>query len=137
MSRPELPSTAEGVLRVIEEADSSSLKINYDPDNFYNAKEEAFPFAYEMLKEHIAYIHAKDSTKYDESLYGLREGVLHRKIDVICVPLGDGALNWERLSKRLRDDKYDGFIVIEPNVIPEELDYTFSRGVQYLKSKGL
>ena len=129
--------TAEGILKVVETVNSPYFQINYDPDNFYNGGEEGFPYAYEMIKEHIIYVHAKDSVKFKEGLYSSKEKVLHRAIDAMCVPLGEGALNWEGITRKLREDRYNGFIIIEPHTNLEKLDMTFQRGIQYLKQKGL
>lgn len=132
-----ITKTARGILKVIETINSPHFKINYDPDNFYNGGEEGFPYAYEILKEHIVYIHAKDSVKYDEKIYGTKDKVLHRTIDAVCVTIGEGALNWERMARRIKEDKFDGPIIIEPHTIPEKLDTTFKNGIQYLRTRGL
>lgn len=129
--------TAKGILRVVEELNSPYFGINYDPDNFYNGGEEGFPYAYEILKERIVYIHVKDSVKYDKEVYGTKDKVLHRMIDAMCVPIGEGALNWQAIAKRIKENGYDGFLIIEPHTIPEKLDTTFKKGIQYLRSAGL
>jgi sugar phosphate isomerase/epimerase len=35
--------------------------VNFDADSFYNAGVEPFPYAYDLLKDHILHLHAKDS----------------------------------------------------------------------------
>ena len=130
-----LTQTARRVRRLVEYIGSPRVRINYDPDNFYNGGEEGFPYSYEMLKDFIVYIHAKDSTKYIENLHSPEEHIIHRYIDALCVPIGQGAINWEGLMRRLKADGYDGSIVIEPHTRPEKMDHTFMAGVQYIKAK--
>jgi len=130
-----LTQTARSMRQLIEYIGSSSVRINYDPDNFYNGGEEGFPYSYEILKDFIVYVHAKDSTKYIENLHSPEEHIIHRYIDALCVPIGQGAVNWEGLMQRLKADGYEGSIVIEPHTRPEKIDNTFIAGVQYIKAK--
>ncbi len=126
--------TAEGMKLVLDIVAEPNVGTNYDPNNFYNALEEGFPYAYEILKDRIAHIHAKDSKKYRKDLYG-DERILERGITAMCVPVGEGAMNWDALSARLKADGYDGFIGIEPHMKPERLDECFSQGIAYLKAR--
>jgi len=130
-----LTQTARGMRSLVEYIGSTCVRINYDPDNFYNGGEEGFPYSYEILKDFIVYVHAKDSTKYIENRHSADEHIIHRYIDALCVSVGRGALNWEGLMQRLKADGYNGSIVIEPHTKPARLDRTFIAGVKYLEAK--
>ena len=120
--------------KLIDHIGSDYFGVNYDPSNFYNAGAEGYPYGYEVLKDKIAYVHAKDSTRYKENLYGQEIRVLHRAGgNVICVPLGKGALNWEGIMTRLLNDGYQGFIGIEPHTQAEAMDDMFIQNIQYLR----
>jgi len=128
--------TPEGMLEVVEAIGSPAFRVNYDPNNFYNAGREGFPYGYELLREHIRYVHVKDSTKHIEGIYGSDLRVLHRAGgDLICVPVGQGATNWEGLLARLKSDGYSGFLAIEPHREPEKMDDMFIQAVGYLRAK--
>jgi sugar phosphate isomerase/epimerase len=51
------------------------------------------------------------------------------------VPVGRGALNWEGIIQSLREDGYDGFLILEPHMRPGQMDQAFIDGVAYLKGK--
>ena len=128
--------TAKGLAGILDSVDSPFLKLAYDPDNFYNAGEEGFPHALQLLRKHLAYVHVKDSMTYEAALHGSDVRVLHRAgIDAFCVPVGRGALNWEGIIQSLREDGYDGFLILEPHMRPGQMDQAFIDGVAYLKGK--
>jgi len=79
------------------------------------------------------YVHAKDSCRYVKDIHGPQEYVLERAFPALCVPLGEGALNWEGICRRLVADGYAGPMVIETHIRAREVDEGFRRGVQYLK----
>lgn len=123
----------KGLLEIVSNINSPFLKIAYDPDNFYNAGEEPFPYAYRLLDNYIGYIHAKDSTKFDKNIFDYDVRVLHRAgIDVVCVSLGRGALNWEGIINELKKVRYKGFIILEPHTQIGFMDKTISESLQYL-----
>ena len=57
--------TAEGVKNILEQVHSPYFGTTYDPCNYYQANEEPYPGAYEILKEHIRYVHLKGGCRYD------------------------------------------------------------------------
>ena len=61
----EATADAKTCLEFLESINSNNFKLNFDPANFYVAGEEAYPYAYEKLKEHIRTIHLKDVIKFD------------------------------------------------------------------------
>jgi sugar phosphate isomerase/epimerase len=112
--------------------------VNFDADNFYNAGVEPFPYAYELLKDHIVHLHAKDSARYNPAVHGSGRRVLHRAGgNVICVPLGSGAVNWAGLIERLQADRYRGPVSLEPHTLPHEMAPGMEADAAYLRRSGL
>jgi len=112
--------------------------VNFDADNFYNAGVEPFPYAYELLKDHIVHVHAKDSARYNPAVHGSGKRVLHRAGgNVVCVPLGCGAVNWAGLIARLQTDGYRGPVSLEPHTLPHEMAPGMEADATYLRRSGL
>lgn len=78
----------------------------WDPGNAYACGEnEPYPKDYETLKpDGIVHIHLKDAVR-DES--GTR-----------FVPLGKGAIDYAAQFRRLKEDGYEGLLVLEPHYAP-------------------
>ena len=126
---------ADKCIEIIEKLNSDFLKINFDPGNTYIAGEEAYPYAYEILKKHIAYIHLKDAVKYDPKLHPEKELIFEDASGkYICTALGQGAINYEKFMASLKDDHYEGFLTIEPHVPEYKLEATFRDGLKYAKN---
>ncbi|MFA6714931.1 MAG: sugar phosphate isomerase/epimerase family protein [Victivallales bacterium] len=134
--------TVEGCLELLRAVDSEFLGLTYDPANFAIGGVEPWPYPYEMLKPYIKYIHFKDVTGYCRSLFPDRPQPLIWKDSIvgreyINVALGRGLLNYQGLIRRLKEDAYDGFIVIEPHTEDSELQQTYIDSLSYLKSNGI
>jgi sugar phosphate isomerase/epimerase len=128
----------EDLLAIVRRIDHPRVGVNFDADNFYNAGIEPFPYAYELLKGHIVQLHAKDSTRYLPAVHGEDRRVLHRAGgNVICVPLGTGAVNWQGLVARLKQDGYRGAVSLEPHTMPEEMAAVMEQDAAYLRAAGL
>lgn len=132
--------TAEGCLELVEFIDSPYFKINFDPCNLHIAGEEAFPYAYELLRDLSPHMHLKDAVKFNPYTHGLK----YRKVlqtdargSWVCVALGAGAMNYEAFLKRLQEDHFQGVATIELHTLPELIESTFAQSVAYLRSKGL
>ena len=54
----------EGMLKILKALNSEHFKTNFDVTNYYHASVEPFPYAYELLKDHIAYVHMKNGCRY-------------------------------------------------------------------------
>jgi sugar phosphate isomerase/epimerase len=132
--------TADGTLDLVELMNSEHFKVNFDPCNSFIAGEEGFPYAYEVLKPHIRYIHLKDATRYDPARHGRK---YHKALQVdargswICVALGQGGLNMEGLLKRLQEDAFKGVVAVELHTLPELTEHMFDESIQYLKDHGV
>lgn len=91
--------TADRCMDLMQELYSDHFKAVFDPANFVQCKQDTL-YAYENLKEYIAYMHIKDAKFIDGS--------------VVPAGLGDG--NVEEILKRLFDKGYDGFLSLEPHL---------------------
>lgn len=91
--------TADRCLDIIESIGSDILRITFDPANFIQCGETTYPYAYELLKEHIEYMHIKDA---------LTDGTV--------VPAGEGDGHIKEILINLAKRNYNGFLSIEPHL---------------------
>jgi sugar phosphate isomerase/epimerase len=127
---------ATEVVKILEAVHAPSFKITFDPCNFYFAGEEPYPFAYELLKDHVGYVHLKDGMKYDSRLHAYPgEGFLWKDHsgEYICCPMGVGAINYTPLLQRLADGAYTGYLTLEPHVPPPLRLSTFQQSLQFVR----
>lgn len=135
----EATATAKTCLEFLEAMNSDHFKLNFDPANFYIAGEEAYPYAYDLLKDHIRTIHLKDVIKYDRPFHGPYTGRILTDVnfgDFICVPMGEGALNFEGQMAALIRDDFKGPLTIELHVPHEERDMALQKGFTYCEKLG-
>lgn len=92
--------TPERCLTLVEELNSSQLKVAFDPANFVQCDVKVFPHAFNLLKDHIAYMHIKDA-KYSD----------HK---VTPAGLGDG--NVQAVLEALVAQNFNGFASLEPHL---------------------
>ncbi len=120
---------------ILEAVNSPHFKTQYDPCNYYHAYEEPYPYVYEIVKDYIGYVHLKGGIRYDERWDCYRGGLMRgrRGAWIGYVPLPDAAFNVERILQRLQDDKYDGYVTLEPHVPSEALMTYFDIEVPYLR----
>lgn len=91
--------TADRCADLMKELGCDSFRAVFDPANFVQCGQDT-KYAYEQLKEHIAYMHIKDALMEDGRV----------------VPSGAGDGNVEEILKRLFDSGYDGFLSLEPHL---------------------
>jgi sugar phosphate isomerase/epimerase len=131
--------TAEGVRSIVEAVGSPRFGTLFDACNYYQAGEEAFPYAYEVLKAHVRYAHVKGGCRYRPDLmpHAHRGGTLRGQPDahVGYVPIADGAVNVDGLLRRLAGDGYRGFVTLEPHVPPAEAEAYYRAEVPYVKAR--
>jgi sugar phosphate isomerase/epimerase len=128
--------SANGVLSVLEAVAHPAFKANFDPCNFYFAGEEPYPYAYELLKDHIGYIHLKDGMKYRPGFHpDPGEGFLwkDKSGDYVCCPMGMGAINFIPMLRKILESGYGGYLAFEPHVRPPMLLTTFRHSVQFVR----
>lgn len=126
--------TAERCLDIMESIGSDILRATFDPANFVQCGETTYPYAYEMLKEHIEYMHIKDA-----------------KNDGAVVPSGEGIGHIKEILGNLKCRDYDGFLSLEPHLgdfgglaelekndnyknLPKASEKTFALAVNSLKN---
>lgn len=85
---------------ILDTVDSQNLRAVFDPANFVQCGQVTYPDAYEMLKDHVVYMHIKDALFADNSV----------------VPAGHGDGKVQDILKALSDRDYDGFLSLEPHL---------------------
>ena len=134
----EITTSAEGIIRLLEGVGSPSFKSQFDAGNLQSMGEEAYPYAYELLKEHIRLIHLKDVVKYNPGVSHHRRSESARKLigtaaaRYVTVPVGQGEVNLEGLLQGLVADGYEGFVDVEPHTVEERLDEFYAEGLGFL-----
>jgi len=94
--------TAECCADLFKAIPSAYFKAAFDPANFVVAGIETYPYAYDLLKNHIAYVHIKDAV--------VNNGEYEIK------PAGEGAGCIPEIFSALKRDGYKGFLSIEPHL---------------------
>jgi len=92
----ELPEQCD---RIIREVNSPALRAVFDPANFIQAGATPYPNAYNIMKEHIEYMHIKDA---------LENGHV--------VPAGFGIGGIESILADLKSSGWTGFLSLEPHL---------------------
>lgn len=92
--------TPERCLYLFETLDSPKVKAAFDPANFVQCDVEVYPRAYELLADHIVYMHIKDAKFSDH--------------EVEPAGLGDGQVATV-LAELIKRD-YQGFASLEPHL---------------------
>lgn len=117
----DISHTPDKVLQIINHYDSECFRSNLDATNFYQAGVEAFPYAYEVLKNVVRYIHIKNGCIYmpeaghiDAWKGGKMSGHLSNQWIYYTLP-DQGAVNIVGLINKLKSDDYDGFLTLEPH----------------------
>ncbi|WP_028611579.1 sugar phosphate isomerase/epimerase family protein [Paenibacillus harenae] len=134
--------TPEGMLSIIKAMDSPNFKTNYDAANYYHAGQEGFPFAYNLLKPHIAYVHLKNGCICNPTLGHSEKS----KGSVMTGPLApnyiyyptlpEGAVNIDGMLDRLSKDGYSGYCTIEPHTKPELAEHYLQVETAYVRERG-
>lgn len=138
----DMTHTPENVLEIIDHFNSRNFRSNLDATNFYQAGNEAFPYAYECLKEVIAYVHIKNGCIYtpdhgenDAWKGGKMSGHLSGQQIHYTLPML-GAVNISGLLAQLNFDNYSGFVTLEPHSTLENvLDY-YKVAIPFIKGLG-
>lgn len=128
---------ADWIRELIETVNSPFFRVNFDACNFYFAGEEPFPYAYELLKDYIAYVHLKDGMKYNPKVHTLSDEQFLWKDhsgDYLCCRMGQGAINYEGLFEAFLRDGYRGCFTLEPHVPPPQLQSVFSQSLGFVTS---
>jgi sugar phosphate isomerase/epimerase len=124
--------------RLFEEINNPSFRLNFDPCNFYCAGAEPYPYAYELLRPFIGYVHVKDGCHYDAALANVANLSGWKRFtdfgkEFITRPMGDGAVPWVNLLRRLYSDGYTGFLTIEPHAEIGLRHEAWRQSVEYIR----
>lgn len=128
---------ASSVRAIIERIAMPNVGVLFDPCNFYQANDEPFPAAFEVLSDLIRYAHLKGGCHYRETL-GLahhRGGTLRDQPNryLAYVAIEDSAFNPQAFLTALAATGYDGPITIEPHVPVAHATAFYDRDVAYLR----
>ncbi|MGI6537069.1 MAG: sugar phosphate isomerase/epimerase family protein [Caldicoprobacterales bacterium] len=92
--------TPERCLDLVESLNSDYFRLTFDPANFVQCGVEPYPKAFNMLKDHIAYLHIKDA----------------RKDNLQIVPAGQGDGRLQETLNALKGMGFKGFLSLEPHL---------------------
>lgn len=90
----------ERCLDLVESLQSKQVKLAFDPANFVQCDVEVYPKAYELLKDHIGYVHIKDANFEDH--------------EVTPAGYGDGEV--AKVLHELVKSGFKGFVSLEPHL---------------------
>lgn len=91
---------ASRCLELYQSMNSKNFKLIFDPANFVQCQEETYPYAFDLLKEHVVYYHIKDALKSDGTV----------------VPSGYGDGQLKPIINELVQRNYKGFLSLEPHL---------------------
>ncbi|MEN6313827.1 MAG: TIM barrel protein [Clostridiaceae bacterium] len=126
--------TAERCLDLLETMNCSYMKAIFDPANFVQCDVKTYPEAFNMLKEHVVYMHIKDALYKDHSVVpsGFGDGRLK---DILAELKNMGFMGFLSLEPHLAD--FAGFAALEPaspvNKLPEGGPRQFAIALEALK----
>lgn len=123
----------EAAAWLLERVGSPRFRMTFDPCNAYFAGAEPFPRFYEAVRPHITYVHVKDGSLLVEAADPGWTEFADSDRRYVTRPLGEGALNWPGLLKRLTRDGYDGFLTLEPHARTDHRDAAWDQAAQTLK----
>jgi sugar phosphate isomerase/epimerase len=88
---------------LIRAAGSTSLGANWDPCNAFGTDEVPYPAGYAAIKDVTINVHVKDT---------LRGSLIQ------CVPVGEGAIDWQGQMNALVHDRLVRHVTIETHCLP-------------------
>lgn len=130
---------SSSVRSIVDDIGSPHFGTQYDPCNYYQANEEAYPAAYEVIKDITRYVHLKGGCLYDaERRPRDHRGDTFRGSEHLYIgytTISDGVVNVDGVLRRLADDGYDGFVTLEPHVPPEQAMASYRADVSYVRER--
>ena len=84
---------------LLQNIDDKHFQAVFDPANFIQCEQTAYPDAYQALRPWLRYIHVKDA---------LADGTV--------VAAGEGVARWLEILQQLHVDGYNGFFSLEPHL---------------------
>ncbi len=92
--------TADRCLDLLETMNCEFMKAVFDPANFVQCDVNTYPYAFDLLKKHIVYMHIKDAVFSDHHV----------------VPAGYGDGKIKDILTSLYNDGFEGFLSLEPHL---------------------
>lgn len=92
--------TAKRCLDLIETMDCDHVKAIFDPANFVQCNVTSYPDAYEIMKEHVVYMHIKDA--------------ILDSYKVVPSGMGDGGI--KEILSDLKKKDFCGYLSLEPHL---------------------
>ena len=135
----DVTQTPENMLKIITEFNSDCFKTNFDPTNYYQSANEPFPYAYELLKDHIAYMHIKNGCKYNpmycRDAEWIGEGMSreYSGIDIYYTETKSGTVNMDGILNQLHEDGYNGYCTLEPHTSRQNAINCIKNDLAYLR----
>jgi sugar phosphate isomerase/epimerase len=101
-------TNAKKLTRVVAAIDSPYVRALWDPGNdIYDPDGEIpYPDGYEIIKPYMVHMHLKDAVKSPDG-----------KIN--GVPLGEGQVDYKGQFVKLKEDNYEGYLVLETHYRPK------------------
>ena len=123
---------AAGLILTIESDDLSSrsadlvrrvnhpgLGINWDPGNAFAAGDDLpYPDGYQCVREFVRHVHFKDARPDPSGRPPILDGLLN-STGKRPWALKDGVIDWRGQMAALKQDGYDGYVVVEPHFRPQ------------------
>ncbi|MFC0212498.1 sugar phosphate isomerase/epimerase family protein [Paenibacillus chartarius] len=140
------PETAAHLKSFLDGIGSKGMSVNFDPANMVMVTGDDPVQGVYTLRDYIVHTHAKDGIRLREVDPRLVYGALgfdpldHAKLADMAaegdsfreVPLGEGAVDWDRYLQALQDIGYEGYLTIEREV-GENPEADIAQAVQFLK----
>lgn len=129
--------------RIVNTINSPNFKINFDAINYYQANYEGFPYAYEVLKNLISYVHVKDGCEYvpehnhTGDALGSEMSNAKKGKHIYYPPIGQGVLNISGELNALSSNGYEGWCTLEPHTTIELWHQYVKNEIKYLKNSGM
>lgn len=92
--------TPERCLEIHETLASDNVKLIFDPANYVQCHIEAYPHAFNLLKDYVVYYHIKDAVE--------------KTSEVVLSGFGDGHV--KEIISALNKRGYQGFLSLEPHL---------------------
>jgi sugar phosphate isomerase/epimerase len=104
--------TSREARMLVEAIDSPALRVCWDPANGWQAGEPILPDGYEQVRGLVSHVHVRDALPDPSD--PARHGPISR--------LGEGAIDWAELVRRLRADGFAGCLSLETHLYSGDPD---------------
>jgi len=92
----DITRSADRFMKLLDTIDHPLFKVTFDASNFAIAQEEYYPYAFEVLKDRIGYVHIKDARKLIPSMDANRKVWHDHDRSYVFISLNEGVIDWVR-----------------------------------------